>query len=252
MALKQAKVITVTSVKGGSGKTTLALNLAGLISLEKKKVLIMDIDLYGNAVCMSTGSNPDKTLFNLVDDVKNNRFVTEEDYVSKYNEYISVLPAPKDPRQANKIGSKYLSIVLSKLKPRYDYIILDTNHTLDDFNLIALDQSDQVLYVVTNDPVDLKNMRTVVSIFHDIEKENYKIILNEASRESRNYLTKYDVRHMIHDNIDYIIPSSFYIKNIDQYVLDGKIVVLDKKIATRYKKGMAILEKIKNAVMKEE
>ena len=45
MALKQAKIITVTSTKGGVGKTTLALNLAGLISLDKKKVLVLDADL---------------------------------------------------------------------------------------------------------------------------------------------------------------------------------------------------------------
>lgn len=251
MALRQAKIITVTSVKGGVGKTTLALNLAGLISLEKKKVLVLDADLYGNAVALSTKADQDKTLFTLVDDLKNNRFISEQDYVTKYNEYLSILPAPKDPRQANKIGSKYLNIVLSKLKPRYDYIIIDTNNTLDDFNLIALDNSDEVLFVITNDPVDLKNMRTVVSIFTDIEKENYKIILNETV-SSRNYLTNYDMKHMIHANIDYIIPTSFTIKNIDNYVLEGKILTLDNKIRNRYKKGIQSLEKIKDSILKKE
>ena len=251
MALRQAKIITVTSVKGGVGKTTLALNLAGLISLEKKKVLVLDADLYGNAVALSTKADQDKTLFTLVDDLKNNRFISEQDYVTKYNEYLSILPAPKDPRQANKIGSKYLNIVLSKLKPRYDYIIIDTNNTLDDFNLIALDNSDEVLFVITNDPVDLKNMRTIVSIFTDIEKENYKIILNETV-SSRNYLTNYDMKHMIHANIDYIIPTSFTIKNIDNYVLEGKILTLDNKIRSRYKKGIQSLEKIKDSILKKE
>lgn len=251
MALKQAKIITVTSTKGGVGKTTLALNLAGLISLDKKKVLVLDADLYGNAVAISTKADQDKTLFTLVDDLKNNRFISEQDYVTKYNDYLSILPAPKDPRQANKIGSKYLNIVISKLKPRYDYIIIDTNNTLDDFNLIALDNSDDVLFVITNDPVALKNMRTVVSIFTDIEKENYKIILNETV-SSRNYLTNYDMKHMIHANIDYIIPASFTIKNIDNYVLEGKILTLDNKIRTRYKKGIQSLEKIKDSILKKE
>lgn len=251
MALKQAKIITVTSTKGGVGKTTLALNLAGLISLDKKKVLVLDADLYGNAVALSTKADQDKTLFTLVDDLKNNRFISEQDYVTKYNDYLSILPAPKDPRQANKIGSKYLNIVISKLKPRYDYIIIDTNNTLDDFNLIALDNSDDVLFVITNDPVALKNMRTVVSIFTDIEKENYKIILNETV-SSRNYLTNYDMKHMIHANIDYIIPASFTIKNIDNYVLEGKILTLDNKIRTRYKKGIQSLEKIKDSILKKE
>lgn len=252
MALKQAKIITVTSAKGGSGKSTFVLNLAGLISLEKKKVLVLDADLYGNAIALSTKVDADKNLFTLVDDLKNNRFISDEDYVSKYDEYISILPAPKDPRQANKIGSKYLAIVLSKLRPRYDYILIDTSHALSDFNLVALDYSDLILYLITNDPVELKNMRSIVSIFSDIEKDNYKIILNEAVKDARNYLTNYDAKHMIHANIDYIIPASFMIKNIDTYVLDGKILTLDKKIRTRYKKGITVLEKIKDVVMKKE
>ena len=252
MALKQAKIITITSAKGGTGKTTLALSLTGLLSEEKKKILLLDADLYGCGIALSTKANPDKTLFTLVDDLKNNRYQTEEDYVTKYNEYIHILPAPKDPRLSNKISSKYLSLALSKLKTRYDYIIMDTNHIMNEFNLVALDASDEILYVVTNDPVDLKNMRTIVSIFTDIEKTNYKIILNEALKSRLGYLTKYDIRHMIHDNIDYIIPSSFFIKNIDTYTLDGKIITLDKKIKTHYKKGINILEKIKASILTEE
>ena len=46
MALKQARVYLVTSVKGGSGKTITTLNLAGLYSLKNKKTLIIDLDLY--------------------------------------------------------------------------------------------------------------------------------------------------------------------------------------------------------------
>ena len=236
MALKQAKIITITSAKGGTGKTTLALSLIGLLSEEKKKILLLDADLYGCGIALSTKANPDKTLFTLVDDLKNNRYQTEEDYVTKYNEYIHILPAPKDPRLSNKISGKYLSLALSKLKTRYDYIIMDTNHIMNEFN----------------HPVDLKNMRTIVSIFTDIEKTNYKIILNEALKSRLGYLTKYDIRHMIHDNIDYIIPSSFFIKNIDTYTLDGKIITLDKKIKTHYKKGINILEKIKASILTEE
>ena len=49
------KIITVSSVKGGVGKTTLTLNLAGLYFLMKKKVLIIDLDLYagGIATCLN-------------------------------------------------------------------------------------------------------------------------------------------------------------------------------------------------------
>ena len=47
------KVITVSSVKGGVGKTTMVLNLAGIYCGLNKKVLIIDLDLYCGGVAVS-------------------------------------------------------------------------------------------------------------------------------------------------------------------------------------------------------
>ena len=44
------KVISISSVKGGVGKTTLTLNLAGIYQQLKKRVLIIDFDLYSGGV----------------------------------------------------------------------------------------------------------------------------------------------------------------------------------------------------------
>ncbi len=252
MALRQAKIITVTSVKGGSGKTTLALSLAGELSLQKKSVLLLDLDLYESALAMHTGSDSDRNLFTLIDDLKNNRYTSEVDYVSRYDEYISVLPAPKDPRLATKITNKYIQIVLSKLKTRYDFIVVDTNHTMDGINLMVLDHSDETFYVIEKDPIQIKNMKTIVSIFGDIEKENYHIVLNEATRKTKGPLTNYDIKHMLAKEIEYVIPSSFTVKNIDEYVLNGKIMVLDSKIRTHFKKEIAVIRKMVEFLLIEE
>ena len=53
MALKQAKVITVTSVKGGTGKSTTTLALAGILSNKKLKTIIVDMDLYSGVIAAS-------------------------------------------------------------------------------------------------------------------------------------------------------------------------------------------------------
>ncbi len=252
MALEKAKVFTVASVKGGTGKTTTLLNLAGVFSLQKKKVLIIDLDLYGGAIALSLNISNEQDIYRLVDDLNSNRFETIDRYLVKYNDYIDVIPSPKDPRNASKVGSKYISVVLSKVIYRYDVILIDTNHFLNDITLVALDASDQVLYILNNDPANLKNMATRIAIHKDMEQDNYKIILNESTHPQKEVFSKYDVKNILKENIDYVIPKNFYLKNIDKYILDGSILTLQKRIISKHKKTIDSFKNIAESLMKEK
>lgn len=249
MALKQAKVFLITSVKGGTGKTTTALNLAGMFQKRNLETLIIDLDVYGGSIAASLNLEYENDLFDAMDDLNNNRFSSLENYIVNYTNKLDVLPAPKDPRLAGKISSKFLHVILAKAKLKYDVIVIDTNYFLGDLNLIAMDASDEILYVITNDPMDLKNMRSMVSIYSDMDKENYKVILNESVSKLKNYFTAYDMKHIMNHAINYTIPSSFYIRNIEKYVMEGKILTLDKKICTTHKKAVANFDKIVDALL---
>ncbi len=251
MAVRQGKIITVTSMKGGTGKSTTVLNLAGIFKSMGKRVLVLDMDFYGSAIAASLDLNYENDIFNLVDDFSNNRFEQIETYITNYVEGIDVLPAPKDPRTAKKISNQYLETILTRASMKYDILLLDTNTTLDDEKLILLDLSDQVVYVMSNDPMDIKNMKSIVSIYKDMERKNYKIVLNEAVDHNRSYFDHSDIKNVIHDNIDYTIPKSFHIDSIDRYVLDGKILTLDKKIARRHKKAMKNFTLLANSLIRE-
>lgn len=251
MAIKQAKVFTVSSVKGGTGKTITAINLAGIFERDNKKVLIMDLDMYSGAVSLYLNMESTTDIFKLVDDLKGNRFTKIEDYVEKYDEFIDVLPSPHDPRLANKIGIKYLNLVITKLKPRYDVILIDTNHTLDEIKLTTLDQSDKTLYIINNDLCDAKNMRSMVNIYYNMDIKNYVVALNYSNRQNKKYFTEYDLKHMINNTIDYIIPESLYVKKIEKYLLNGTIMTLDKKFVKKNKKGIQVLERIATNLTRE-
>ena len=108
MSIPKAKIITITSVRGGTGKTTTALNLAGMYSLLNKKTLILDFDLYSGAIALSLNMDIKTDIYKLAYDMSVNDFKNINDYILKYNDYIDVIPAPKDPRYASKIESKYI------------------------------------------------------------------------------------------------------------------------------------------------
>ena len=228
MALKNAKIITVTSVKGGTGKSTILLNIAGELKTRNKKVLIMDLDLYTGCIATMLKVDAGVNIFNFVADLMSNTYKQVEDYIKKYDENIDVLPAPRDPRSVGKIDVKYIDLIIKKLIHLYDYILIDTNHTTDLVKLISMDLSEYILYVMTGDIMDIKNMKTMISIFKDMEKTNYKIILNTPI--SISSYNKYDIRSIIGVDPDYVIPKKLYNKTIEKQIIDGKIPVIDNKI----------------------
>ena len=199
------KIITVSSVKGGVGKTTLTANLAGLYFLMKKKVLIIDLDLYAGGIATVLNVDNKKDIYMLVDSISNNRFTCLRDYVCSYNNGIDVLSAPKDPRDVSRIESNYIYKILDIAKREYDVVLVDTHHLLDEMSLVVLDACHMSAFVITNDLVDLKNMKSLISIFNEANKENYRIVLNNSRDTGRDYISLFDVRNIIKGNVDYTI-----------------------------------------------
>lgn len=252
MALNKAKIITVTSVKGGVGKTTTVLNLAGVYSNLGNKVLLIDLDIYSGDIAAILNLKYQRDIYNMYEDLENKKFDSFENYISKYNSNIDILPAPKDPRYGRRINSNVLNTIFYKTVMKYDVILIDTNHILTDINLFALDSSDQILYVINNDSMNLKNMKNMVAILSNMNKKNYKIVLNESTCKGKNYYNKYDIKNIINKNVNYIIPDSFYLKDIDKYIVNGKILILDNYIYKKHKKTMKIFNLMANDLIKEE
>ena len=169
-----------------------------------------------------------------------------DEYITKYNDYIDILPAPKDPRSVGKINSQYIDIILKKLKYKYDVILIDTNHIIDNINLVTFDNSDHIIYVITSNLMDLKNMKTMLAIYKDMNLTKYTIILNEAL--SKEHLTTYEVTSFLDKQIEYVLPANSFIKNMQKIIMEGKIVTLEK--VYQKEKATLILTKLLDKILK--
>ena len=238
------KVISISSVKGGVGKTTTLLNLAGIYCELGKKVLIIDFDLYSGGVAVSLNVKNNKDIFMMIDSMANNRFTELKKYVATYNTNIDVLACPKDPRDSSKIESRFIPLIFDLAKKDYDVVLVDTSHILDEINLTILDYSYMSLFVITNDMVDLKNMKSLISIFKDTGKGNFLVLLNNSRDTGKDYMSMFDIRTIINNNIDYTISKNYYIKNIDKYVMSGEILTLNKKLNTFHQKDVNNMKKL--------
>ena len=238
------KVIAVSSVKGGVGKTTILLNLAGIYCSLGKRVLVIDLDLYSGGVAASLNVKNSKDIYMMIDSMANNRFTELKKYVTTYNSNIDVLACPKDPRTATKVEGRFIPLIFDLAKKEYDVVLVDTTHILNYINLTILDYAYMSLFVITNDIVDLKNMKSLVSIFKDTDKHNYLVLLNNSRDASKDYLSLYDIRNTIKCNIDYSISRNYYIKNIDKYVINGEILTLNSSLNMFHSRDVNNMKKL--------
>jgi len=51
----------------------------------------------------------------------------------------------------------------------------------------------------------------------------------------------FDIKNVLHTNIDYVLDKSLYINDIDKYIMDGKILVLNNKLSFNHQKDKDLM-----------
>lgn len=230
--ITKGKVITVTSMKGGVGKTMSVLLMAELFKKNKLKTLVMDLDLYNGDIAFALNLDVKSNIYNLCDDIANNRYKTDskDEYIVHYCDYIDVLASPKDLRYASKIDRESLEIIIKSMLNKYDVVLIDTNHILSVTNMVAFENSDAIVNIFTNDAMDLKSTKSFVSICKNMNVENLYLAINTVVDERKKYFSQMEIESIIKKKINFIVPSNFYIKNIDKHIIDGDLLSCYEKI----------------------
>ncbi|WP_069998350.1 response regulator [Cellulosilyticum sp. I15G10I2] len=205
---RAGKVITFFSSKGGVGKSFLALNTAIILSKnEKKKILLVDMDLQFGDISILTNRHNQRTILDIVDDVQVDTYERIKPYLYKYSENIDMLFAPGKLEEAEYITKDSIQKVMRLFKKEYDVIIVDTGVNFNDHNLYLLDYADKIFFVSTMESAALKNtklgMRIMKSLGYD--KNKVKLIIN---RYTTHYgINRKDVEEVFKDGIFALIPE---------------------------------------------
>ena len=84
----------------------------------------------------------------------------------------------------------------------------------------------------------------LISIFRDTDKKNYLVLLNNSRDTGKDYMSMYDIRTVIDNNIDYTMSKKYYIKDIDRYIMDGEILTLNKKLNSVHQSDVMNMRKM--------
>lgn len=179
-----ARVIAVTSGKGGVGKTSISVNLALKFQQQGKRVVVLDADFGLANVEIMLGIRPQ---YNLADLVFHNMAI--EDIITEGPNgigFISGGSGVQDLVNLDKEKIKKLIAKLVKLDSMYDVVIIDTGAGIADSVIEFVLSSPEVLLVVTPEPTSITDAYSLLKAVNrkkDFNRENksIKVISNRVS-----------------------------------------------------------------------
>ena len=173
------KVISIALRKGGSGKTTTAVNVAAGLQMRGRRTLLVDLDDQANAT-MCVGLNPfalEKSIDTLFTDIS----VQPSEVVTVTDFGLSVLPATTDLEKTaagmNATSIHALKPILDALVTDFDYVIIDTQPGHSYLSLSALVASDYALIPLQ---AHYLAMEGLARIMNDIQRVQHGDVLNSS------------------------------------------------------------------------
>lgn len=176
MEQSNARVIAVTSGKGGVGKTSLSVNIAVEMSKRGKKVVIFDADFGLANVEVMLGIRPK---YNLLDLIYNNKTMPE--IITKGPNdigFISGGSGVSELASLDIVNIKKIISELVKLDRMYDVVIIDTGAGITDSVMEFVMVSPEVLLVVTPEPTSITDAYSLLKVLRRRDSFNplYKTI----------------------------------------------------------------------------
>ena len=172
-------VVSVTSGKGGVGKTNIICNLAVELGRRGKRVLLIDCDLGLANVNIVMGFEPKQTLLEVLQGE-----ATLDEVLVEAAPNVTVLPATSGIRQMTRLTDEQFLILyaaLESLNREFDVVLLDTGAGIGDnvlyFNTVAED----IVVVSTPEPTAITDAYAMIKVLNaDYKVKRFELLVNRA------------------------------------------------------------------------
>ena len=203
----KGKIVTIYSPKGGTGCTTLAVNLAITLNNEDTRVALVDGNLQFGDVAVFLNEQGKNTIIDLAPRAEELDPEIVEDVMLKHAASgLHILAAPSRPEYAEKVSSGQFAKVLEYLRQIYAYVIVDTAPLLTDATLSAIDVSDLIVLVTTQDIPSIKNCRLFLDLLQTLGIERDRILFVMNRYDKRINITPERVTENLKQEVVSIIP----------------------------------------------
>jgi pilus assembly protein CpaE len=240
---KKGKMVAVFSSKGGTGTSFIATNLAAASAVP---TVLVDLNLQAGDLPLFLGLDPKYSIAEAVENRERLDDSLISSFVAPYSTTLSLLAAPKQADSADGIEPEHIFQVLQRLRESFDYVVLDPQHTFDAITLAALDQSDEIVLVLTLDIPAIRSTQRALEIFDRLgyPRKKIRIVVNRWSKQIDLDLRQ--VEKFLGETVVGFVPSD-YQTTVNSINLGTPLVKSDpnSKIAHELR---SIAEKIQQTV----
>ena len=181
-AKRKGRMAAVFSCKGGCGTSFLATNLAASFTA---RTVLVDLNFEAGDLPQFLGLRPKYSIADMVARHGNldDRLISV--FVTPHSTNLDLIAAPKEVDPIDKIEPEHVFEVLQRLRECYDFVVLDPPHMFDPITLTALDQSDDIVLVLTLDLPAIRSAQRALQIFDRVgyPRTKVRLVVNRWSKQ---------------------------------------------------------------------
>jgi septum site-determining protein MinD len=204
----ESTVITITSGKGGVGKTTTTANLGVALALKGKKVVVVDGDIGLRNLDIVMGLE-NRIVYDIVDFVEGRCKLRQALIRDKRAPELYLIPTAQT-RDKTAINPKQMLDVCAELKNEFEFVLVDSPAGIEQGFQNALAPADKVLVVTNPEVSSVRDADRVIGLVESQEKGPAQLIINRtiaARVKKQEMLSLEDIMEVLSTEIIGVVPE---------------------------------------------
>ncbi|MDF2814965.1 MAG: MinD/ParA family protein [Paenibacillus sp.] len=206
------RIITVTSGKGGVGKSNFTLNFALTLQAQGYKVLVFDADIGLANIDVLMGISSKYSLYHLLKREKTIFEIIHKGYNDL--EFIAGGSGFNDLIRLSEEEIDYFADQVSQLNGYVDYIIFDTGAGLSKETLKFIVAANETIVVTTPEPTSITDAYAIIKMVNSMNLDvHFKLVINRVTEAREGKLTADKISMVAKKFLDIDIPTLGYVED---------------------------------------